>query len=286
MAGFRNIAAVAEAYDAGRVKLSTWRKSPSQGTTQGAWFDFSMSPGNPVPNYYASSPYVSAVLNGAEGIFHGGNVSPSTKRIKSLMAIATAVTALPMPMILCDYLLYYPFLDMGTNDDQPLTNSVSLPRYTDGEGVQVMAVMTNPQVTGLATFNFDYTNQDGVSGRTSGTVTCNTATAIGTLINTSRSSLGSSSPFIPLADGDTGVRSIETFRMVAGSDVGLICLVLVKPLANLLLRGIDAPTEVDFLTGFPSLPEVKDGAYLNWIGDAQGSLSATALHGTAEFIWS
>jgi hypothetical protein len=149
-----------------------------------------------------------------------------------------------------------------------------------------MAVMTNPQVTGGATFNFDYTNQDGVSGRTSGTVTCNTATAIGTLINTTRVTAGASSQFIPLADGDTGVRSVETFRMVAGSDVGLICLVLVKPLASLLLRGIDAPTEVDYLVNFPSLPVVQDGAYLNWIGDAQGSLSATAIHGTAEFIWS
>lgn len=286
MSGFRNVASVVDAYDAGRVKISTWRKSPSQGTTQGAWFDLSMSPGNPVPNYYASSPYVSAVLNGNEGIFHGANVSPGTKRIKNLMVLATAVTALPMPMILCDYLLYYPFLDMGTNDDQPMTNTATLPRYTDGDGVQVMAVMTNPQVTGLATFNFDYTNQDGVSGRTSGTVTCNTATAIGTLINTSRSSLGSSSAFVPLANGDTGVRSIENFRMVAGSDVGLICLVLVKPLASLMIRGIDAPTEVDFLTNFPSLPVVQDGAYLNYIADPQGSLSSTAIHGTAEFIWS
>lgn len=286
MAGFRSASAYVDAYDAGKVKLSTWRKSPSQGTTQGAWFDFSMSPGNPVPNYYASSPAIAAALNGNEGIFHGANVSPGTKRIKSLMVLATAATALPMPMILCDYLLYYPFLDMGTNDDQPLTNSTPLPRYTDGDGVQVMAVMTNPQVTGLTTFNFDYTNQDGTAGRTSGTVKCNTATAIGTLVNTSRSSLGSSSPFIPLADGDTGVRSIETFRMVAGSDVGLICLVLVKPIASTIIRGIDAPNEVDFLTNYPSLPVVQDGAYLNWIGDPQGSLSSTALHGIAEFIWS
>jgi hypothetical protein len=286
MAGFRNVTAYVQAFDDGKVKLSTWRKSPSQATTAGVWFDLSMSPGNPVPNYYASSPYVSATLNGNEGIFHGGAVTPGTKRIKNLMALTAVSTALPMNMILSDYLMYYPFLDMGTNDDQPMTNSATLPRYTDGEGVQVIAVMTNPQVAGGATFNFDYTNQDGTSGRTSRTVTCNTATAIGGLINTASATAGASSPFIPLADGDTGVRSIETFRMVAGSDVGLICLVLVKPLARIMIRGIDAPTEVDFLVNAPSLPEVKDGAYLNYLALPNGTLAATPIHGTAEFIWS
>jgi hypothetical protein len=284
--GFRNIKAYVDAYDEGKVRLSTWRKSPSQGTTQGTWFDFSMSPGNPVPNYYASSPYVSAVLNGGEGIFHGGNVAPATKHLKELMMLATVVTALPMPMILCDYLLYYPFLDMGTNDEQFMTNSLGLPRYADGEGVQVMAVMTNPQVTGNAFFSITYTNQDGVSGRTSVPVRCNTATAIGTLINTTRVTQDSSSAFLPLQDGDTGVRSIEAFRMTSGTDVGLICLVLVKPIARSIIRGIDAPNEVDYLKDYPSLPVIKDGAYLNFIGNVQGSLSATAIHGTAEFIWS
>ena len=286
-AGFRNIRSFVDAYDEGKVKFSTWRKSPSQTTVTGIWFDLSMSPGNPIPNYYASSPYVAATLNGNEGIFHGGAVSPSKKYLKTFMAMTGVATGLSMRMIVCDYLLYYPFVDMGTNDDQPMTNSTTLPRYTDGEGVQVMAVMTNPQVAGGVTFNFDYTNQDGTSGRTSGTVTCNTATAIGSLINTAPATAGASSPFIPLASGDTGVRSIDTVRMVAGSDVGLICFVLVKPLAVHSIREITAPVETDFMTAAGlSLPEVKDGAYLNAICLPQGSLAATPIHGYAEFIWS
>lgn len=285
MSGFGSIKQYVSAFDEGKHRMTSWRKSPSQASTAGVWFDLSMSPGNPIPNYYASSPLVSAALTGGEGIFHGGNVAPSTKRIKRLMAMTAVATALPMNMTLCDYLLYYPFIDMGTNDDQPLTNSVSLPRYADGDNVKVMAVMTNPQVTGGATFNFDYTNQEGVS-KTSRTVRCNTATAIGNLINTAPATIDASSPFIPLADGDTGIRSIETFRMVTGSDVGLICLVLVKPLARLLIRGIDAPTEVDFLSDNLTLPEVQDGAYLNHIVLPNGSLAATPIHGMTEFIWS
>lgn len=285
MPGFRNVAAFAEAVDAGSTSYSIWRKSPSQVTVAGVWFDLSMSPGLPVPNYYASAPLAAAVVEGS-GIFHGADVSPRTKRLKSLMAMTAVATALPMNLILCDYLLYYPFLDMGTNDEQLLTNAVSLPRYTDGKGVQVMAVMTNPQVAGGTTFSFDYTNQDGVAGKTSATVTCNTATAAGSLINTAPATAGASSPFIPLAPGDTGVRSIDKFRMVAGTDVGLICLVMVKPIARLMLRGIDAPCEVDFATDFPSLPEVRGNAYLNFLALPNGSLAATPLHGSAEFIWS
>lgn len=286
MAGFRNIAAYGAAIDAGKSRLTSWRKSPSQATTAGVWFDLSMSPGNPIPNYYASSPLAAARLSGSEGIFHGGAVTPSKKRLKSLMAMTAVATALPMNMIACDYLLYYPFLDMGTNDDQTLVNATALSRFTDGDGVRAIAVMTNPQVSGGATFNFDYTNQDGTSGRTSRTVRCNTATAIGSLINTAPATADASSPFIPLADGDTGIRSIDTFRMVAGSDVGLICLVLVKPIARTILRGIDAPTEVDYLTDFISLPEIDDDAYLNFIALPNGSLAATPIHGLAEFIWS
>lgn len=286
MTGFQHLRDYVDACESGKCRLTTWRKSPSQASVAGVWFDLSMSPGNPIPNYYASSPYVAATLNGGEGIFHGGATSPEVKRIKSLMALATASTALPMTMRMLDYLLYYPFLDMGTNDDQSMVNSTPLPRYADGDGVMAMAVMTNPQVAGGATFNFDYTNQDGTAGRTSRTVTCNTATAIGSLINTAPATNNASSPFIPLADGDTGIRSIERFRMVSGTDVGLICLVLVRPLAQLTIRGIDAPTEVDYLLHAPSLPKVYDGAYLNYIALPNGSLAATAIHGIAEFTWS
>jgi len=87
MDGFRNVTGYVDAYDAGKVKFSTWRKSPSQATTAGVWFDLSMSPGNPIPHYYASSPSVSATLNGNEGLFHGAAVTPGTKRITHRLAL-------------------------------------------------------------------------------------------------------------------------------------------------------------------------------------------------------
>lgn len=283
MPGFGSVRSLVLADDNGQDSLFTWRKTPSQLTTQGIWTDLSMSPGNPIPNYYANTPLLSAVLNGSEGIFHGGAVSPATKHIKGTMVLANSATGLPVTFILCDYLLYYPFLDQGSTDQQDLINSVPLPRYADGSGVQAMAVLVGAQ-TGGQTFQISYTNQSGVAGRISKTVTCNTATSTGTIATTAPATSGCAGPFIPLQDGDTGIRSIQSLTM-NGADVGLMTLVLVKPLATFVVRGVDAPVEVDYLQDRPSLTRIIDGAYLNLLALPSGSLSGVALHGTLETIW-
>lgn len=43
--------------------------------------------------------------------------------------MANQPTALPMRMILLDYLMYYPLIDEGTTDEQFMTNTIPLPRY-------------------------------------------------------------------------------------------------------------------------------------------------------------
>jgi hypothetical protein len=382
--GFSNVKAVGDAIDLGQQNTYSWRKSPAQSTTLGIWNDLSMAPGNPIPNYYASSPLVAATLNGAEGFFHGPDVetvvstftanagtdvitypwdipdgtavtvsstgvlpsaislssstdplqaglqagttyylqrlssttgklcmsasdeaagiaiditstgsgthrisyaSGKTKHLKSLSVMTSqAVAPAPMTMYLMDYLIYYPFIDQGTSDPQVFTNTVTLPRYTDGEGVMMMAVMTNPQAVGGATFNISYTNQDGVAGRTPGLLTANTTFFAGSLLTSAPSTANCFGPFIPLQRGDTGVRSIESLTMV-GADVGLMALVLVKPIATLVLRLANSPVERDYMVDFPSLPRIHDGAYLNFITMQQGTLSSTPLVGLIQTVW-
>lgn len=282
-AGFRNVRELVDAEIEGAAKFSTWRKTPTQTTASGIWFDLSMSPGNPNPQYYAASPGVSVAMSQSTdgGIFHGGNVSPARKYLRRMMAMTVTATAVPMPMILLDYLLYYPFIDESTTDPQTLTNSVTLPRSTDGVGVQMMAVVVAGQ-TGGQSFQVSYTNSDGVSGRTSQTVTMNAQSVNGTLVATSKTSSGG--PFIGLQAGDSGVRSVESVTM-NGIDVGLFTLVLVKPIAQMSIRGIDAPVEVDYLLDFAQLPRIEDNAYLNFICHPGGTLSAAPIHGYAEFAW-
>lgn len=280
MASFNSTKEFVDSEIDGKSRIYSWRKSPTQVTTAGLWFDLSMSPGNPVPQYYAASPLISVALRQSTdgGFFHGANTGG--KIIKSFLSMSNSATGLPMPMIMCDYLLYYPFIDEGTTDEQLLTNSVTIPRFTDGKGVRAMAVSVAGR-TGGQSFYFTYTNQDGTSGRTSATVIQNTAAANGTIVTSATATNGSSGPFIGLQKGDSGIRSIESVTML-GTDVGLFTLVLVKPLFTTQILEQTAATEESLIVEKGTIPSVQDDAYLNLLCMPNGSLSGVSLFGTIQ----
>lgn len=287
--GFANVTALVDAELAGQSKTLSFRKVPAVVTVQGGWYDYSMAPGTPAPQYYAASPLTAQTLSRSAdgGIHHGGNVSPDTKYLRRIMVMCQTAGGAIQRQYLLDYLMFYPFVDMGTADEQPMTNVQTLTRYTDGEGVHLMAVLVAPHGLAGDTFFVTYTNQDGTAGRVTPLHTMTTAVAVnGTILTTQTAGAGRFGPFMTLQGDDTGVRSIEAVQCTAGTDVGLFTLVLVKPLAEWTLRGIDAPTEKDFyLDSGGKLPAIVDDAYLNIIACPMGSLSAAALNGLATFIW-
>ena len=61
---------VQAAYDAGRFWTGIMRRS-GPALAANIWADFSYAAGNPVANYYAASPLVSAKLVGTDGIDTG-----------------------------------------------------------------------------------------------------------------------------------------------------------------------------------------------------------------------
>jgi hypothetical protein len=206
-----------------------------------------------------------------------------TKYLTKLTAMTVTTTAVPLPLILCDYLLYYPFIDMSVTELQPTVAGQSLSRYTTGAGVQMMAVEVAAQIGGVS-FNVTYTNSEGVAGRVSQTVTCNTQVSTGTIITTAANTAGCSGPFIPLQQGDSGVRSVQGITFLTG-DVGLITIVLVKPLASLSIYDITAAAERDFVVDGLQAPVVADDAYLNFICMPSGTLASAQIMGLAEFVW-
>ena len=282
----RGIKELVDAELAGKERRYTWRKTPSQVTTAGLWFDLSMSPGRPVPKYSFDAPPAIAkqiTYSADGGLEHGGGVSPSEKYLRLTTGIATAATALPLTMVLCDYLLYFPSIDDSVLDEQVLDNTVTLPRYTDGEGVQVIAVSVAGR-TGGARFYFTYTNSEGVSGRISQTCYQNSAAALGTLQNSGANANASAMPFVGLQAGDSGVRSIDSVFML-DADVGLMTFILVKPLGTSVIREITAPVEKDYFMEAGVIPRIYDDAYLSFLCLPQGTLAATALMGDIKTIF-
>lgn len=272
----------------GRVRCYAWRKAPTQATSAGRWFDLSMSPGNPPPKYWfdATPAIAKAVAQSTDGgLFHGANVSPSTKYLRSITAGTVTSNGLPTPLILCDYLLYYPSLDDSVTDPQVLDNSVTLPRYTDGYGVMIMPI-TLAARTGGQNFYVTYTNSDGVAGRVSGTCRQDTAAVIGSITTTAgiNNAANFANPFIPLQQGDVGVRSVQSVTML-GADVGLFALVLVRPLAQIVIRSTTAVYEKDLFLSGASMPIIQDDAYLSLVGYMQGSVASTVYIGNLKVIW-
>lgn len=287
MAGYKGLFEINEKINDGKSFYSFWRKTPSQITVAGQWFDMSMSPGNPAPQYYAASPLIAQQMKFSTdgGIRHGLGVTPQSKFLSRFLIMSASATGLPMPFILCDYLLYYPFVDTGTNDVQSLTNSVSLPRYTDGAGVQIMAVSVAASGGLQPTFQVSYTNSAGVAGRTSRLHTLSTNTFNGAIMSNDQTTAVSTMPFLGLQSGDTGVRSIESVTFVSGTDVGLLSFVLVKPLLTGVILEQTAASEIVCQPHTSTMPQIYDDAFLSLLTLPNGSLSGVAFHGEIETIW-
>lgn len=272
-------------YNDGKTNYQLWSKNPTQTTGAGIWFDLSMSPGTPGPNYFIGVIGTATQLTRTKdgGLNHGGAVSPATKFLHKFLAMTQKTTAVPLPLILADYLMFYPFIEM-TDGVASLTNVATIPRYPTGAGVQVMAVLQNADVGGIS-INFTYTNSAGVAGRTSNTVVLNSQVVPGTIKNSSQATATGRGPFIPLQAGDTGVRSIEQVTCI-GSDIGLFALVLVKPLMSTQIYDITAPVEVDNIIDKNTLPVIVDDAFLGLLCLPRGTIASSAIVGELHTFWS
>lgn len=287
MAGFSGLRDILTANNDGSSEYAVFRKTPSQTTVAGIWFDLAMMPSVPAPLFYASAPLVAAPLKkSTDGGINHGTIQPSSQKyLQRFLMMVNSATALPMPFILMDYLLYYPFVDQSTNDEQLMTNTETLPRWTDGKGVQIMVVGTNASGGALPNFIVNYTNSDGVAGRTSATMRMNSATATGSIITSDNGNQISSVPFVGLQSGDSGVKSIQSVTMTSGTDIGLFCFVLVKPLLTGVILEQTAPYESVCMPNQLSMPRIYDDAYLNLICLPNGNITGLSFIGEIETVF-
>lgn len=279
--------ALIEAELDGKRRFSEFVKNVTQVTTAGIWYDLTGSSGNPrAKQWFDAAPLAAQAIRQSTdgGIFHGSAVSPARKYLRFVRTACASATPLPMSLLLCDYLLYYPTIEDGSTDPQVMDNTVTLPRSTTGAGVQMMAITISSR-TGGQSFTVNYTNSDGVAGRVSPLVVQNAVAAPGT-VTTSATATNNTSPdpFIPLQSGDSGVRSVQSVTM-NGADTGFFAIVLVKPLASTMVRGIDAPYDKDLLLFASELECIEDDAYLSLLAQPNGSLSGIAVRGGIISVW-
>ena len=303
MAGFRNFRALANAAtDDGRHWISTYRKALSaSATVAGQYFDYSYAGGNPIPNYYAASPLEAATLDGAKGIIVPRMAAGFKQYLHRWTAMtaaasATSTTNQNQELVLLDYLLFYPFVDMdAAGEDQVMAQTQALPRYTSGVGVQMMVVAQSPTVGG-GRFTITYTASDDAQYTTE-SMFCGAAQSAGALVQANLGT-GGLAPFVPLNAGVRGVKRVESVNFSVANG-GLCAVVLVKPIWQTWLREESRRTtsgtiesfgdaaEVECFRTQGSIVEIQDGAFLGIIGrGTAGSLASSVLVGTIETIWS
>jgi hypothetical protein len=213
-------------------------------------------------------------------------VAPATKHVTLAEARVTGATTAPCTLMLCDFLLFYALMDCDEPGEQVMDNAVTLPRYTDGKGVRAMIVATQDLGAAFAEINIDYTNDLGADGRNLPLTVNTVASSITGQVIHSGTLVGNYGPFLPLQAGDLGVRRINSVQLSAGCGGGWACLVLVKPLLTIPIHAIDVPSETDYLTNLPSLPQVSDGAFLGWMLLAGSAVPAgRVFQGRVEFAW-
>lgn len=284
--GIRNISRFAKAIAQDGAFFHAWfHKTSGPTPAAGNWLDLSMGAGIPKYNAYVGSQNTATpfIGSGNDGVFIGANpVAGQRRYINTIMTQATSNSFAPGCVMLMDYLMHYPLTDGDSTDQQDMDNTLTLPRYVTGEGVHCMAVCTTPMVAD-AICTVSYTNSDGVAGRVSTFRLVATAN-VGTVVSAPDSSASSNrrSAFIPLANGDKGIRSIESATMSTGSG-GFFALVLVKPLTQIQMLEVGVPVEINLIPQRGgNAVAVENGAYLNMIALVNNTGAIAPFRGMIE----
>lgn len=202
-------------------------------------------------------------------------VGATTSRLATTLANAIASTAIA-------------FTDAGSG-----TNTLTFynPRYGDGAGVQAFLVASTAGTAGTTTFQLTYTNSAGTGSRvtpTSPALPTNNATAPIFGIPYSGTGSGKFGPFMPLAAGDAGIRSVQNIILASsGVTTGVYNLVKARPLLTLPMTTLGVAAERDLVNQLPSMPRVFDGACLGWLIYAGSAIpNNSAFYGHLDFGWS
>ncbi len=122
-----------------------------------------------------------------------------------------------------------------------------------GDGCQIWLEVTTALGAGATSFTFTYTNQLGTGSKTTPSISLVASAIVG------RSA--TAGLWVPLASGDTGVRSIESLTLTGGT-TGNLNVCLVRPLLYLPLPSAGIISDRDCVMEMPGLDRLYDDSCL------------------------
>ncbi len=256
MAGFTSYDQIINAITVnGKGERITFQKN-SITTVAGGKHCFSYAAGIPAAQTFGTALTATAVTAATNGAMPFTNAtSPATKH---MLTCGLATTAAAGTFMIYDLLARYPF--NGTTTSGTFT-SVTLPARdingtTNGAGVMAMVVNANSTTTAAVNLTLTYTNSGGTTARSTG------ATAMVASIQ-HRVVHDTSGFFMPLAAGDVGIRTIQSYTLSATATSTQLEVQLVRPLAFLPVLLAGSYTERSLVTETPALPIMYDGTAIH-----------------------
>ena len=260
----------------GKYAFNGFQKTSTNGAASaaGRWHEFYTATGMPAAGALTGTAgtavQIKQSVQGA-GLYIGSDVSPDTRHLLTLQAFSPTATLVPATAVLCDFLLYYPSVVL-TGTPTTLTNTATLPRYTDGIGVMAIAAVQTavgaaaPALTLTVTYDDATTTPTGVL----------TAPAVSAPVSTLF--LNNGMPYFPIGAGKKGIKSINSYTLASGT-TGTAAFFLVKPLTLIPILAVNTASERDLLVQLPSLPRVYDDACLAWVIQVGGAMATSSVLG-------
>lgn len=291
--GFSSLDDLISEMTAGKTWRADFNKTIANGAyTAGAWYDLSLLSGSPVANTYTGTALNAQVPTESTGwgIYHGGNVSSDTKHLLKAVAVGNTATTAPGTLLLVDTCLYYPGIVTTSASAQNLVNGSTLTRYTNGNGLRAYCVHTIASGANTPTMAMSYTRQNtgGTdTGRALGATTAFVASVGIGRFGHSGTAANNRGPFLPLQSTDTGLRSVQSVTITTPhATTGTMTLAIVRPLVEIPLTTANVPVILDFLNAAPSLPQIQDGACLNFLYQPTGAAAnGGIISGSLDFVW-
>ena len=213
-----------------------------------------------------------------------------TKHLLSMMVTSNSTTLAPATLMLTDLIHMYPSCVLtgtpSTLSNHPTWTGTGDTRMTNANGVQASLFLTTAS-TAAGQITMTYTDQGGNSQAQTGSLFCPVAaTPIGAALNQTAVTATPGGLNIALANGDYGVRQVNSYAINSGVTTGIGSIVLHRPVCTIPIPLANLPAERDFTTGPIRLPRIYDGACLAFMVCIGGALTTNQnIQGELVFGW-
>lgn len=243
-------------------------------TAQGGHYGTFQSAGTPGAGSYSGTALTAVQLSSSTtGAVPFSNASASKKLF--LVAGNLAASNTSGTFRLWDLLLYYPGINHATAPGaQTLTNGVTLPRYTTGQGVAAFLEVTTGLGATAQNVTLSYTNQASTAGRSTGAQAIVTSSSAGRFPHAFLQ--------FPTQGTDTGIKSVESVTFSAAS-TGTSALILARILAEIPVYAANIAGRWDYESQM-DLPQIFDSACLAWTFSANATATTPLAMGGLNLV--